>query len=726
MVQIATSPQVELPERLYRLDELGSNLWWSWHPDAAWLYRSLDPILWDTVEQNPVLFLRYVNHDRLERAAEDPHYGEVYDRVMARFDALTQDNARTSWVGRHEPSLIRKPVAYFSAEFGLHPALPIYSGGLGVLAGDHIKTASDLGLPLFAVSLLYRQGYLRQRLSADGWQQDVPANLEPWAEPTTLMRGPDGQPLIVEVAFDDPANPVKLAIWCVQVGRVPLFLLDSDLEGNPEWTRTISARLYGGDREHRLRQEMFLGIGGVRALRAVGLDPAYWHANEGHAAFSMLERVRELVATGLSFDEAAEKVRDATVFTSHTPVPAGHDVFGPELIDRYFWHYWGQLGLDRDAFFALGRHGEANDGAFNMTALSMRLAAWRNAVSDKHGDVTREMWHDLWPGVAAADAPITHVTNGVHLPTWISARAQALFDRWLPADWRDRQDDPAVWQAVLEIPDEDLWALHLQGKNELLEFLREYTRRRWAGGELDPGQVIAAGPFLEPDVLTLGFARRFATYKRATLLFSDIDRLARIVNNPLTPVQVIFAGKAHPADDGGKKLIQEIYWKARDPRLNGRIAFAENYDMALAAKLYAGVDVWLNNPRAPLEASGTSGMKAAANGAPNLSILDGWWIEGWDGRNGNGWGIHPFVGDEARQDAEEAQAIYDLLEREVVPRYYEGRDQHGVPRLWVRTMKDAIRTNAPAFSAQRMVVEYVRTLYLPASRGADPDGTAGQ
>ncbi len=717
MVHIATRPQLELPEPIRRLDELGSNLWWSWHPDAAWLYRSLDPILWDTVEQNPVLFLRYVNHGLLERAAEDARYVEVYDRVMARFDEMVRSDDPGCWVGRHEPSLLRKPVAYFSAEFGLHPALPIYSGGLGVLAGDHVKTASDLGLPLYAVSLLYRQGYLRQRLSHDGWQQDVPANLEPWAEPTTLMLGPDERPRIVEVAFDDPANPVKLAIWRVQVGRVPLFLLDADVDGNPDWTRTISARLYGGDREHRLRQEMFLGIGGVRALRAVGLEPAYWHANEGHAAFSMLERVRELVATGVSFDEAAERVRESTVFTSHTPVPAGHDVFSPDLIDRYFWHYWGQLGIDREAFFALGQHGHSPD--FNMTALSMRLSAWRNAVSEKHGDVTRTMWHDIWPGVPAEDAPITHITNGVHLPTWISAREQDLLDRYLPADWRERQDDPEVWSGVLEIPDEDLWRLHFDGKNELLEYLREYTRRRWAGGEMDPGQVVAAGPFLEPEVLTIGFARRFATYKRATLLFTDIDRLARIVNNPLKPVQVIFAGKAHPADDGGKKLIQEIFWKARDPRLNGRIAFAENYDMALAAKLYAGVDVWLNNPRAPLEASGTSGMKAAANGAPNLSILDGWWIEGWDGKNGNGWGIHPFVGDEARQDHAEAQAIYDLLEHEVVPRYYDDRDHNGVPTAWVRTMKEAIRTNAPAFSAQRMVVDYVRKLYLPASLGAE-------
>ncbi|MFM9107301.1 MAG: alpha-glucan family phosphorylase [Chloroflexota bacterium] len=717
MVTVVARPQVELPERVYRLDELGSNLWWFWHPDAAWLYRSLDQILWDTVEWNPVLFLRYVNPERLQEAANDPRYGEVYDRVMERFDALTNDASATTWVGRNEPSLISRPVAYFSAEFGLHPSLPIYSGGLGVLAGDHIKTASDLGLPLFAVSLLYRQGYLKQVLDASGWQQDVIANLEPWAEPTTLMQGRDGRPLIVEVPFEDPANPVKLAVWCVQVGRVPLFLLDADVEGNPDWTRTISSRLYGGDVEHRLRQEIILGIGGVRALRAVGLAPAYWHANEGHAAFSMLERVRELAAAGEPFDDAAEAVKRTTVFTSHTPVPAGHDVFPSDLMDRYFWHYWGQLGLDREQFLALGRHGD--HPGFNMTALSMRLADHRNAVSARHGEVTRQMWHDLWPGTPASAAPITHITNGVHLPTWISPAHQALYDRYLPADWRDRQEDPEVWEGIANIPDRELWDLHLAGKNDLLEYLREYTRRRWAGGELDPGQVMASGIFLEPEFLTIGFARRFATYKRATLIFSDVNRLARIVNNAERPVQIVFAGKAHPADDGGKHLIRDIYWKARDPRFNGRIAFAENYDMAVAAKLYAGVDVWLNNPRAPLEASGTSGMKAAANGAPNLSILDGWWLEGWDGHDGNGWGIHPHVGDEASQNRAEAEAIYDAIEHDIVPRYYEGWSDCGVPERWLATMKAAIRTNAPAFSAQRMVIDYVRNLYLPASRGSE-------
>ncbi|MCC6315139.1 MAG: alpha-glucan family phosphorylase, partial [Thermomicrobiales bacterium] len=463
-----------------------------------------------------------------------------------------------------------------------------------------------------------------------------------------------------------------------------------------------------------LRQEIILGIGGVRALRAIGLEPVYYHGNEGHASFELLERARELVVAGASFAEAVEQIRASSVFTTHTPVPAGHDVFTDDQMDRYFWHFWPQLGISRDEFLALGRHGERHSG-FNMTALSMRLSGHRNAVSRKHGEVTRQMWHDIWPGIPPEDAPIIHITNGVHLPTWLSDPMQALFDRYLPADWRERQEDPATWAGVLDIPDRLFWETHLETKREMIELLRETSRRRWASGELDPGQVVAAGPFLERDVLTIGFARRFATYKRATLIFHDAGRLARILDNDDRSVQIVFAGKAHPADEGGKRLIQEIYWRARDPRFNGRIAFAENYDMTVAARMTAGVDVWLNNPRAPLEASGTSGMKAGANGAPNLSILDGWWLEGWAADRANGWGIPPYEG-EGDRDAAEANAIYDILEQMVVPRYYEHRDDDGVPTAWVRTMKESIRTVAPQFSAERMVIDYIRQLYLPASR----------
>ncbi len=723
----ATPHRLELPPRIERLAELAVNLWWSWQPLATGLFHDLEPELWAEVNENPVRFLRSVPPAALAAVAAEPGFLDRYDEAMAAFDAMRGADPAATWVGRHVPELVERPVAYFSAEFGLHPALPIYSGGLGVLAGDHAKQASDLGLPLTGVSLLYRQGYLRQRLSADGWQQDVPATLSPGDEPTTPMTRADGAPCQVEVVFDRPDAPLRLAIWCVQVGRVPIYLLDADVDGNPDWTRTISSRLYGGDHEHRLRQELVLGIGGVRALRALGVAPAYWHANEGHAAFHLLERARELVAEGMSFDDAAEQIRGTTVFTSHTPVPAGHDVFPPYLMDRYFAHFWPQLGLDRDRFLALGHHAASGDG-FNLTALSLRLASHRNAVSERHGEITRAMWHDLWPGTETAQVPVGSVTNGVHLPTWVSPRFQLMLDRHLAPEWRDRQEEPATWDPVRRIEDGEFWGVHLAAKRDLFDYLRDRTRRRWAEGGVDPGQVVAAGPFLDPEVLTLGFARRFATYKRATLLFHDADRLARLLTDRERPVQVLFAGKAHPADEGGKRLIQEIFWRARDPRFEGRIAFVEDYDMGVASHLVAGVDVWLNNPRAPLEASGTSGMKAGANGGVNLSILDGWWIEGWEpavaGGTANGWGIAPAAEEESEQDAAEAAAIYDLLERAVVPRYY-GRDGVGLPTEWIAMAKEAVATVAPAFSAQRMLIDYVNQLYLPASRGADGSGETG-
>jgi starch phosphorylase len=699
---------VVIPERISGLVRLSQNLWWSWEPHVAALYRDLDPFLFESVQENPVLLLQRVAPARLQRAAADAAYLHRYDAIMADFADLLNAAPASTWVGQHQPELVERPVAYFSAEF-------IYSGGLGVLAGDHAKSASDLGLPLVGVSLLYRQGYLRQRLTHDGWQLDVTPVLEPGAEPTTLVCGPDGTPLTVELALDNPAERIRLHIWCVRVGRVSLYLLDADVEGNPEWTRAVSSRLYGGDQEHRLRQEKILGIGGVRALRAMGIDPVYWHGNEGHAAFHLLERAREWVAEGCTFAEAAERVIDSSVFTSHTPVPAGHDVFPPQLMDRYFGFYWPQLGLSRDEFLALGHHDASGDG-FNMTALSMRLSGYRNGVSVRHGEITRAMWHDLWPGVEPALVPVTSITNGVHLPTWIAPSLQSLLERYLPADlWPDMQEED-VWQHVLDIPDDELWAVQVQNKQVLLDYLNEYTRERWASGEIDPKQVMASGPFLQPEPLTIGFARRFATYKRATLIFTDPDRLARILTDPRRPVQLIFAGKAHPADDGGKRLIQEIFWRSLDPRFQGRIAFAEDYDMLLASHLYAGVDVWLNNPRAPLEASGTSGMKAAANGALNVSILDGWWIEGWNANHDTGWGIVPSDLVDAQGDAADADAIYTTLEQEVVPLFYD-RDETGLPRAWISRSKEAIRTLAPRFSSQRMVIDYITRLYVPASKG---------
>lgn len=724
-MDITTDNDLRLPERIKRLEPLAYNLWWSWNPEARYLFRRIDRFMWERVEENPVLFLYRVDQERLQWASYDSEFLRTYDEVMTRFDEYLESTDDT-WVATNAPNLAGRNAAYFSAEFGLYRSLPIYSGGLGVLAGDHIKEASDLGLPLVAVSLLYRQGYLSQRLTADGWQQDVTPSLEPHSEPTVQMTDDKGEPIHIELALDDQNHPIKLAIWKVQVGRVPLYLLDADVDGNPDWTRNVASRLYGGDREHRLRQEIILGIGGVRALRALGYDPAYWHANEGHAAFSLLERLREYVVDGIGFEEASKAVASTTVFTTHTPVPAGHDHFDQGLMDRYFGHFWPQLGIDRSTFLEIGNFPETGTD-FNMTALSMRLSDHRNGVSQKHGEVTREMWQPIWPDLPVDEVPVTHVTNGVHLPTWVSARIARMLDEHLGTEWREKQEDIDVWRGVRGIPDDVFWRAHSARKRRMLDVLSERSRQRWvAGGE--SGQVLSGGPFLEEKVLTLGFARRFATYKRATLLFHDPDRLASILNNQDRPVQIVFAGKAHPADDGGKHMIRELIWRSRDPKFGGRIAFAEDYDMGVASLLVAGVDVWLNNPRFPMEASGTSGMKAAANGVPNLSILDGWWCEGWKPDNSNGWGIEGSPETGWEQDDADANAIYDVIENEIAPRFYS-RDNQGIPREWVRICKNAMMTNAPQFSARRMVLDYIKKLYGPAAAESealhlDPVGRA--
>ena len=703
---------VELPRRIERLNELSYNLWWTWQPRARELFKELDPVLWELCNENPVLLLHRIDPERLRKSAEDAKFTGEYDDVIKRFDTMINASETETWLAFRHPELLGKKVAYFSAEFGLHRALPIYSGGLGVLAGDHIKEASDMGIPLTAVSLLYRQGYLQQRLDSSGWQHDVPAHLEPDSEPTQQVLNADGSPVLIEVDLQDGSGPLCLAVWKVQVGRVSLYLLDSDVEGNPEWTRQLASRLYGGDTEHRLRQEIVLGIGGVRLLRKLGIEPTYFHANEGHAALSMVERMREYVERGESVEEAERLVRKSTVFTTHTPVPAGHDIFPPEMMDRYFSNYWPQLGVERDEFLALGKHGES-DG-FNFTALSLRLSGHRNGVSEKHGEVSRHMWHDIWPESIEENAPIQSITNGVHLRTWISGEMRRLYGKYQPRYWKDQQEKQHVWDTIQNIPDQEFWDAHQHAKHALIGEMAERSRKRYVEGQFDAWQVLSSGPFQNANVLTLGFARRFATYKRATLLFRDMDRLARILTNPEHPVQLIFAGKAHPADEGGKKLIQDIYLKARDPRFGGRIAFVEDYEMGLAGLLVAGVDVWVNNPRYPLEASGTSGMKASANGVPNFSILDGWWIEGWQEGNTNGWGIEPSKLEGDAQDEAEANMMYEMLEQQVVPLYYQ-RDADGLPHGWINLAKEAIRTVAPRFSARRMLIDYVETLYGPAA-----------
>jgi starch phosphorylase len=695
------------PTRISRIDELAVDLWWSWN-EARAVFRRLDYPLWRATVHNPVRMMWEISPARLEAAAANPAFVALYDTAVDALDAAR--TARGTWWADRCPDLAGRSIAYFSAEFALHQSLPIYAGGLGVLAGDHCKEAGDLGLPLIGVGFMYPQGYFHQRLSAEGWQEESYERLK-WGdtaiEPATL---PDGKPCITAVPLGD--RSVLVAVWRVRLGRVKLYLLDTDLEENAPWDRELSARLYGGDRETRIQQEIILGVGGVRALKALGCDPAVFHLNEGHAGFVVLQRIRELVEKGHSFDDALAEIRETTVFTTHTPVPAGHDAFAFHLVEKHLAGCWGTLGPHRDQFLALGAYDNGGGMQFNMTALALRSASKVNAVSKLHGEVTRAMWAPMWPGVADADRPVSSITNGVHVPTWMAAELAELFTTYLGTDWRSRQDDPALWDAVLAIPDEALWAVRQTLREHLFSFIRERARQRWTDDHVSTPRIVTAGTLLDPAALTIGFARRFTGYKRPELVFTDGDRLARILNAAKRPVQIVFAGKSHPADDIGKHHLQRVYRRALDPAFGGRIAFVDDYDLHVAHLMVQGCDVWLNTPRKPMEASGTSGMKAAINGVPNLSIADGWWAEGATGANG--WvidgGVPPDNPDAV--DVADANALYRLLEEEIVPAFYD-RDGDDIPRRWLAVVKEAIRTVAPRFSARRMVKEYAERMYLP-------------
>lgn len=702
-----TSP-ITLPPRIGRLTELAYNLWWSWQPAARSLFASMDPTLWELTAHNPVKLLRQVTPERLPNLVQDPIFLRAYDGVLLAFDAAMSPTE--TWVAQHAPALHTAPLAYFSAEFGIHSSLPIYSGGLGILAGDHCKEASDLGVPLVGVGFMYPEGYFHQRLSQDGHQEAVYEYIDRSTTPLTLALNAEGRPYRVVVQLD--SHQLHVAVWHLQVGRVTLYLMDTDVAENTPRERTLSARLYGGDQEMRLLQEMVLGIGGVRVLRGLGLAPQIWHINEGHAAFVLTERLRELVTAGLAFGEAMAQVQHTSVFTTHTPVPAGHDAFPRDLVALYFQPYWEELGISGEQFLALGQHPHETD-RFNMTVLALRLAGQRNAVSHTHGKVSRAMWQPLWPKTDSAHVPISSVTNGVHVPTWIAPELDQLFTKHIGPDWTASHDELTLWQRIADIPDDELWWVHVRLKNKLFHFLREQARRLWHEHQRHPVQVLAAGALLDPDALTLGFARRFATYKRATLLLSNLARLQRVLQDRWRPVQIIFAGKAHPADEPGQRLIQQVYALAKDHQLGGQVAFIEDYDMHIAKFLVQGVDVWLNNPIPPQEASGTSGQKAALNGIPNLSIADGWWSEGYNGKNG--WMISPsppsLTAEE--RDARDADVLYHLLEDEIVPLFYQ-RDRDDVPRGWMQVVKETLRSVPPRFAARRMVKDYIHSLYLPA------------
>lgn len=697
-----------LPEPLAPLDAMASNLYWTWSPQVRALFRRLDPALWEASGHNPVALLRDVPQARLDRAARDEGY--VAD-VRAAHEAFRAYMEQPAWYD-HEVGE-EHGYAYFCAEYGWHEAVALYSGGLGVLAGDHTKAASDLGVPLVAVGLWYPEGYFHQRIAPDGTQAAVYARHRPTDLPLRAVVGDDGEP--VEVRVQAFGREIAVRAWRTDVGRVPVYLLDVDVDGNAPEDRALTRRLYGGDQRTRIAQEIVLGVGGVRMLRALGVAPTTWHMNEGHSAFMALERCREHVEQGLTFDQAREAVAGSTAFTVHTPVAAGNDAFSFELVNQAFAGWWGALGLRQHEFHDAGRADHGWGPVFSMPALALRFSSARNGVAELHGSTSRRIWNDLWSDVPTCEVPIGHVTNGVHAATWVAPEVEDLLHDVLPDDWRRRLDDAAMFAPVADVDPARLWRVRRTLKARSVRFLRRRVRAQLVRQEASPTAKHDSEELFDPEALTIGFARRFATYKRATLIFRDLDRLERILADPDRPVQLVFAGKAHPADEAGQALIKQIDDLGRDPRFAGRVLFVEDYDMAVGRALTRGVDVWLNNPRRPLEASGTSGQKAAMNGVLNLSILDGWWPEGYDGENGWAIGNGDDYANEDRADAADADALYDLLEREVVPLYYD-RDEADVPRAWMARSARAIATVTPKFNAQRMVKEYVRASYAPASR----------
>ena len=693
-----------LPPELERMGELANNVLWTWDPTIRSLFRRLDPTLWEATDQNPVRLLGEVSQDRLNAAANDPRYRALYRRACERYDAYMQRPLAA------ENFL----VAYFSMEYGLVRCLPIYSGGLGLLAGDHLKAASDAGVPLVAVGLLYQKGYFQQSLNPDGWQiERYPVN-DFYTLPVTPVRDEAGRELHVSVKL--PTGVVRIKVWQQNVGRVKLYLLDTNIPENAEHHhREITDRLYPAESPWRIRQEIVLGIGGLRALRAQGLRPTVYHMNEGHSAFLAIERIRILMEEyQLSFEEALEAARANNVFTTHTSVPAGIDLFDPHLVYEHFRDYCEEAGIPFEKLLALGRRDVNNTHEhFSMAIAAIKTSSYRNAVSRLHRQVSQELWHDLWPQLPVWEVPISSITNGVHLLTWLNGDLASLYDQYLQPDWRDRYLDPATWELIDDIPDSELWEVHRRRKRKLVNFVRERVRRAAEERRASVAEIRRLSEVLDPEVFTIGFARRFATYKRATLIKRDVERLRRILTHPTRPVQIVIAGKAHPNDIEGKNFIREIVQLARDPELSKRLVFVENYGIEVGKRLVQGVDLWLNNPRRGEEACGTSGMKAGINGVLNLSVLDGWYDEAYE--ISGGWAIGHREPYSPEQDEDHASAIYSLLENEIVPLFYEDREE-GVPEEWLRRMKTSIKNLSPRFNATRMLLEYASQFYEPAHR----------
>lgn len=697
-----------LPEELKRLKDIAYNMWWSWNSEAIDILAEIDRDLWDKLEGNPVRFLHEVSQKKLIACAKDREYLKRYNSLVSEFDSYM--NNEYTWFNNTYPNERNKKIAYFSAEFGLHEVLPIYSGGLGILSGDHCKSASDLGIPFTAVGLFYKQGYFKQRINHEGWQETTFTDLNPSQLPLLPVIDMEGKQL--EISVELPGRKLYAVVWKVDIGRIALYLLDSNVEKNSPMDRSLTARLYGGDHETRIQQEILLGIGGSRVLDILGIKPDVYHMNEGHSAFLGLELIRKFVRnSSLSFEEAKEAASSSLTFTTHTPVPAGNDVFPVHMMDRYFSGLWDVLGTSREKFLELGMK-DGDTGNFNMTVLALKLSNKKNGVSELHGAVTRNIFNSLWKKVPEEEVPITHITNGVHTLTWISREFKTIYEKYLPHNWKYKLEDKSVWENIYGIPSEVIWNSHQNLKNDMIVNLRNRLKEQKIFNGESVESVKEVDNWLDSDALTIGFARRFATYKRANLVFRNFERIKNILNNAERPVQFIFAGKAHPADRPAQEIIKNIYDISKQEGFRGKVVLIENYNMALAKKMVQGVDIWLNNPRRPLEASGTSGQKVCINGIINFSILDGWWCEGYNGKNGWIVGDDVFYTNEYTQDNADSESIYDKLENQIVPLYYQ-KNSKGVSEKWVDIMKESIISVVPEYSTQRMVQQYTIKLYSP-------------
>ena len=707
--KITVNPQ--LPKRIGKLSEIANNLWWSWNTEFLRLFKIIDRDLWETCEKNPVKFLKRVSQDRLEAVVENTDFLREYDRLAKEFDDYI--TSKNTWFSNKYPENKKDLIAYFSAEYGLDQTIPIYSGGLGILSGDHLKSASDLGIPLVAVGLLYKNGYFHQKINENGEQETEYNNIELSNLPINPVKDENGEELKIYVKFEK--RKVYLKVWQINVGRIKLYLLDSDIDENTPKDREVTLHLYGGDQEMRIKQEIILGMGGTNLLtRALGLNPTVYHMNEGHSAFLILELIKNIIKEKkVSFEVAKDIASSKTVFTTHTPVPAGNDIFPIGLVEKYFKEFWPRLGLDREEFLKLGMKPctELEPG-FNMGIFALKVAGKKNGVSKLHGAVSRELFGDVWPEIAANESPITYVTNGIHTCSWLAPSLKELYNKYLIPYWQDNIYKDEVWENINNIPNQELWGIHQKRKQKLFDIVKENTTNRLRKSGYSYEEINEITSKLNPNALTIGFARRFATYKRATLIFKDLERITQILNNADRPVQLIFAGKAHPADKEGQDLIKRIHEISMMPQFKGKIFLLENYNIAMSRYLVSGVDVWLNNPRRPMEASGTSGQKASVNGVINFSVLDGWWAEGYNQENGWTIGTNAEFISYEEQDIADSQSMYRTLEEKIIPTYYE-KDENGISEKWMKIMKNSITSTGGKYSTSRMLVDYTNKLYIP-------------